>query len=133
MEVWFNGKTMYTYNKDTEETTVVYPTPEELSQSNPLAYVTGASSNYNVSFSTVKRADKYVLELTPKKKSFDIKRVTLTINKQNYSPEKIVIEPKGGSPVTAEITSFKEAGNLSSSLFEYPKSKYPKAEIIDLR
>lgn len=133
VEIWYNGKELYTLNHNSGETTLINPTEEEISESNPLAYVTNANLNYNVSFSTVKKPDKYVLELLPKKTKGDVKRVTLTIKKNNFYVEKIVIEPKSGSPVSAEITSFKTGASLPSSTFEYPKTKYPAIEIIDLR
>lgn len=132
VKVWYNGKDMYTYNGNSNETTVVVPTDEELSQSNPLAYVTTAPHNYNVTFSTVKKAGKDILELTPKKKG-DVKRITLTLRKTDCIPEKIVVEPTSGNPVTAEISLFKTSANLSASDFEYPESKYSKVEVIDLR
>lgn len=132
VEVWYNGKDLYTYNKRTAETTVVTPTQEELSESNPLAYVTGAAGKYNVAFSTVKKTGKNVLELTPKTKG-EIKRITLTLNKADGAPQKIVVEPSSGNPITADITSFKTGVTLSPADFEYPKSKYPKVELIDLR
>lgn len=133
VEVWFNGKDLYTYNKSTKETTVVTPTAEEIAESNPLGYVVSAQKNYNVAFSTVKKANKYVLELLPKTKGGDIKRITLTVNKTDYKPEKIVVEPKGGSPISADITGFKTGVSSPAADFEYPKAKYPKAEIVDLR
>ena len=132
IEVWYNGKDMFTYNKRSQETTVVNPSAEELSESNPLAYVTEASKKYNVSFSTVKKSGKDVLELVPKTKG-EIKRITLTLRKSDYVPEKIVVEPSKGEPVTAEIISFKTGAKITASDFEYPKSKYPKVEIVDLR
>ena len=131
-EIWYNGKDLYTYNKNAGETTVVVPTAEELAESNPLAYVTGAGKNYNVAISTVKKTDRDVLELTPKSKS-GIKRITLTIRKTDAKPEKIVVEPLHGNPITAEISSFKTGLNFPPADFEYPKSKYPKVEIVDLR
>lgn len=133
VEVWYNGKSLYTYNKNTEETTVVTPTIEELAESNPMSYIGGASKNYNVAISTVKKTGKHVLELTPKQKGGEIKRVTLTVRQKDYVPEKIVIEPISGHPITAEISSFKIGITASSTEFEYPKAKYPKVEIIDLR
>lgn len=133
VEVWYNGKDLYTYSKRTGETTVINPGREELMQTNPLAYVSGAASTYNISYSTVKKQGKNVLELTPKVKGGEIKRITLTLNKSNDFPEKIVVEPTGGQPITAEITSFKTGGSGNSEDFEYPVAKYPKVEIIDLR
>lgn len=133
VEVWYNGKDLYTYNKRSGETTIVAPTSEEIAESNPLAYVTGAQKLYNVNFSTVKKAGKYVLELLPKDKGGNVKRVTLTLNKTNYFPEKIVVEPSSGNPISCEIISFKTGIATSVADFEYPKTKYPKAEIVDLR
>ena len=132
VEVWYNGKDLYTYNKRSGETTIVNPTPEELSETNPLAYVTGAFKNYNINYSTVKKAGKDVLELTPKTRG-EIKRITLTLRKSDSVPEKIVVEPSHGNPITAEISSFKTVATFSASDFEYPKTKYPKVEIVDLR
>lgn len=132
VEVWYDGKDLYTYNKNTQETTIVVPSIEELAQSNPLAYISNAPKKYNVKFSTVKKDGRYVLELTPKTKD-EIKRITLTVKKNDYLPEKIVVEPASGTPVSAEISSFKTNVIINDTRFIYPKSKYPKAEIIDLR
>ena len=131
--VWYNGRDMYTYNSGTEETTVIIPTVEELAESNPLAYVTNASNSFNVSFSSVKKAGCYVLELVPKSKRTDVKRITLTVKQSDFAPERIVIEPSTGSPIRADISSFKKNISFVSSEFEYPKSKFPNVEIVDLR
>lgn len=133
VEIWYNGNDLFTYNKRSDETTVVYPTAEELAESNPLAYVYGAKKNYNVAYSTVKKNDRYVLELTPNSKRADVKRITLTIRSKDFVPEKMVLEPRSGSPVTIEISSCVIGSKAVASDFEYPKSKYPKAEIVDLR
>lgn len=133
VEVWYNGKDLYTYNKDTGETVVVIPTSEELSESNPLAYVTSASKKYKATYSTVKKTGSYVLELTPLTKGSEIKRITLTVGKTNFMPERIVVEPSAGAPIRSDITSIKNGITFPSSQFEYPKSQYSKIEIIDLR
>lgn len=133
ISVWYNGRDLYTYNDNTGETTIVNPTSEELAESNPLAYVIGAQKNYNVTFSTVKKTGSYVLELTPKTKRSEVKRITLTVKKTDYIPERIVVEPAFGEPMRADITSFNRGIAIPSGEFEYPKNKYPKAEIIDLR
>lgn len=133
VQVWYNGKDLYTYNKKTSETTVVTPTAEELAQSNPLAYVTEAKNKYNVAYSTVKKEGRLVLELTPKGKGTEIKRITLTVKKSDYLPEKIVVEPVSGNPISADITGFKTSETARAADFEYPASKFSKIEMIDLR
>ena len=133
VEVWYNGKNLYTYNKRAGETTLITPTGSELAETNPLAYITGAQKSYNVSFSTVKKTGKYVLELLTKTKGTGIKRITLKLNKTTYAPEKIFMEQSSGGPLTADISAFKTGVNVTASEFEYPKAKYPKVEIVDLR
>lgn len=133
IEIWFNGKDLFTYNKNAVETTVVNPSQEELAQTNPLAYISGARNNYEVSFSTVRKTGSYVLELTPKTKGGEVKRITLTLNKNGCVPQKLVVEPVKGNTISADIHSFKTGVSHPVTDFEYPKSKFPQIEVIDLR
>ena len=132
VSIWYNGKDLYTYNSRTQETTLVNPTAQELIESNPLLYVKGGGANYNYSFSSVKRSGKYNVELTPKKSKNNIEQLSFTINSSNFYPEKILVSTSGGL-ITIDIDSFNPNASFSSSEFEYPKNKFPKAEIIDLR
>lgn len=132
VSTWFDGKALYSYNPRISETTVTTPTASELMESNPLLYVKGAGSNYSYNFSTVKRNGKYVVDLFPTKGNSGIKKLTFTVNSTNFHTEKIVVTTSGGS-MTIDVTSFKPGAAVSASEFEYPKTKYPKAEIIDLR
>ena len=132
-EVWFNGKNMYTYNKRSSETTLVAPTTSEIAEANPLMYVKGAQGNYTASFSAEKKNGKFIIDLVPKKRTNDVKKLTLTIRASDYLPEKIVAIPKSGSQIVIAISQLKTNQNFSTSVFEYPKSKYPKVEVIDLR
>lgn len=129
---WYNGKSLYTYNPRTVETTVTTPTSAELMESNPLLYVRGGGSNFTCKFSPVKRNGKYVVDLFPVKGNSGIKKMTFTVNATNFHTEKIVVTTSGGS-MTIDVTSFKPGAPMAASEFEYPKGKYPKAEIIDLR
>ena len=128
---WYNGKTLYTYNPRINETTVTIPTTQELMDSNPLLYIKG-KSGYTYNFSSVKRNGKYVVDIIPVNKKAGVKKVTLTVNSTTFYPEKIAVTTTGGNTVVT-VTSFKPSVNIASSEFEYPKSKYPKAEIVDLR
>lgn len=129
---WYNGKSLYTYNPRIGETTVITPTAAELMESNPLLYVKGGGTNYSYKFSPVKRNGKYVIDLFPVKDNSGIRKLTFTVNSGNFYPEKIVVTTSGGA-MTIDVTSFKPGAAVADSEFEYPKTKYPKAEIIDLR
>lgn len=132
VSTWYDGKALYTYNPRTVETTVTTPTAMELMESNPLLYVRGAGANYSYKFSTVRRNGKYVVDLIPTKKNTGISKMTITVNSTNFHPERIVVATTGGV-LTIDITSFKTGVPIPASEFSYPKAKYPKAEIIDLR
>ncbi len=132
VSTWYNGKALYTYNPRIGETTVTTPTAEELMESNPLLYVKGAGGNYTYKFSPVKRNGKYVIDLFPIKNKSGLKKLTFTINAKTFHTERIVVTTSGGA-MTIDVTSFNPGAPVNASDFEYPKSKYPKAEIIDLR
>lgn len=132
VSTWYNGKALYTYNPRTMETTVITPTAQELLESNPLLYVKGGAGGYSYSFSPVKRNGKYVIDLVPRNKKSGIRKLTFTINASNYQTERIAVTTSSGS-TTVDVTSFKVVDALPATEFEYPKSKYPKAEIVDLR
>ncbi len=129
---WYNGKTLYTYNPRTSETTVTEPTAQELLESNPLLYVKGGAGGYTYSFSPVKRTGKYVIDLVPRSRKSGIKKLTFTINSTTFRPERIVVS-MGSTATTIDITSLKTGVTATAAEFEYPKAKYPKAEIVDLR
>lgn len=132
VSTWYNGKALYTYNARIGETTVTTPTAQELLESNPLLYVKGASNSYTYKFSTVKRTGKYLVELTPRTQKGSLKKITFTINSSTYHPERIAVTTTGGS-FTVDVTSLQTNATHTAATFEYPKTKYPKAEIIDLR
>lgn len=133
VKVWYNGKDMYTYNSQTKETTLMIPTSEEVSEVNPLQYIKNWKKDYTASFSTEKKNGKYIVDLLPKIKNSTVKKVTVTINARDFMPEKFTGEPVSGSSVSILISSLKKGVPVNSSDFEYPKSLYPKVEIIDLR
>ena len=132
VSTWYNGKSLYTYNPRTSETTVITPTAQELLESNPLLYVKGGAGGYSYSFSPVKRNGKYVVELVPRSKKSGVKKLTFTISATDFRTERIAVETASGL-TTVDITSFKSGVSIPVSEFEYPKARYPKAEIIDLR
>lgn len=132
VSTWYNGKSLYTYNPKTSETTVTVPTAQELAESNPLLYVRGGGSGFTYKFSTVKRTGKYVIDLVPRDRKSWIKKMTFTINSSNFHVEKIDVISSAGSTVVT-VLSFKTGMTFQASEFEYPASKYPKAEIVDLR
>ena len=124
---------MWTYNPSINETTVITPTKEEIMESNPLEYLKTYSSSFKSAFSKKKMTGKYVLLLTPKSKSNQVKSIEIIIDAKTYKPSKFTITSSSGTVNVINIKSLDYSSILAHSEFEYPRKKYPKAQIIDLR
>ena len=131
MKAWFNGSDLYTLNERTKETTVVKPSAEELLETNPLLYIrAGGQYSYNFSPKTV--SGKYSIELVPRNKKSEIKKLVFLINKQNFYPENITVSTGSGS-ISININTFQPNKTFPSSDFEYPATNLKNIEIVDLR
>ena len=129
---WYNGTDLYTYLPSKGETTIFRPTASELAETNPLMYIQ-AASNFNVMGSKTAKAGVTTVVLVPKKSGTGVKNVTIDLDNKTFLPKMIKLTPSSGGVVTINISGISLNGNLADSSFEYPKSKYPKAKIVDMR
>lgn len=133
---WFNGRYMWTYNKASGETTLVVPGSEEIAETNPLAYMRGYKSGFEAAWvnpSGVKAAGTYDIRLKSKSNKSGVKQVDISLDKKTMMPLKFQIYPRGGSPVVVTVSNLSYNRKFAASAFEYPKNRYPKVKIIDLR
>ncbi len=130
---WYDGKSMWTYNPKTSETTLMTPTAAEVAESNPLSLVNSYSSSFTAAFAKTQSKGSKTIVLTPKSKKSGYKSVHVTIADGSSIPSKLVVIPSSGQKLTVSISQVKLNQKLPSSTFTYPKSKYPKVEIVDLR
>lgn len=133
MSSWYNGKNLWTYSAVSRETTVVTPTSGELAETNPLTYMTSASASFTFSFGRGDSPVRRIIVLTPKSRKLGVKGVILELEGKTLNPLKIIVRGGDGSVSTIVITKFQLGKGLPASNFEYPKNKYPKIKIIDLR
>lgn len=130
---WYNGKCMWTYNPSSKETTLVVPTSAELRETNPLEYIKEYYSSFTPALSNKKQSGKYIVTLTPKKKSSEVRSLELTLNSSSLKPDIISVTLKNGTVTKITINSIEYNAAFKAIEFDYPKSKYPKIPIIDLR
>ena len=134
IKTWFDGKTQWSYVEQNEEVNVSSPTPEEIQSVNPYALLTSYKKGFNYRYVGEKtRQGKrgHEIILAPKT-SQDIKSITLNV-KENSSPVYIAIQLQNGEKQEFQISSYRTGVNLPDAVFRFDKSKYPGAEIIDLR
>lgn len=130
---WYDGKNMWTYNSRNNETTLMTPTAQEVNEANPLSIVHTYSSSFVAAFAKSQIKGCKTIVLTPKSKQSGYKSVHVTIPDGSAFPSKLVVIPSSGQKVTVSITQVKSGQKLTDQTFVYPRSKYPKAEIVDLR
>lgn len=130
---WYDGKNMWTYNAKTNETTLFSPTSQEVAEANPLSIVNSYSGTFTAAFAKTQAKGISTIVLTPKSKQTGYKSVHVSIPAGSSFPSKIVVIPSSGQKVTVTISQVKTNQKLAESTFLYPKAKYPKVEIVDLR
>lgn len=129
---WYDGKSLYTYNASSGETTVVNPTAYELAESNPLSIIASAPANYSARYAAKQSEGTTTLVLEPKAKKTGIQRAVLVLGSGGV-PKKLDITTDSGDRITLNVTAVKYGVSFPASTFVYPKAKYPDAKIIDLR
>lgn len=130
---WYDGRNMWTANSDTKEITLVIPTQQELRESNPLEYMRGYKSQFNVYFSKRKDTSRYLVLLNPKNKNNDISAVEIGINKKSMLPEYLVIRDKNDQRTTVDISAMKLGLKLKKDFFICPVQSMKDYEVVDLR
>lgn len=130
---WYDGKDMWTYNPKSNETTLITPTASELAEANPLSLVNTYQASFTAALAKTQEKGCKTVVLTPKTKKTGYKSVHVTISASTSLPTKIVVIPMSGSKMSVTVSQVKLNQQLPQSTFVYPKTKYSKAEVVDLR
>ena len=136
---WFDGKTQWGYIKDTNEVNVSNPTGDELKSISPSAMFNIYKAGFDLKYigeKVVNGARVYHIELQPQaivKKSSDITKLEVLINKQTHIFAQIAIHDKSGFINTVSIRDIKTGIALDDNVFKFDSKSYPNAETIDLR
>lgn len=132
---WFDGRTQWSYLVSSEEVNVSNPTTEEIQSINPYALLKMYQQGYSYKYNGIKTKggkQGYEVVLTPLSKQQDIRSITLFVSK-NYQPLSILVEQKDKAKSEINIISYLINQTLPDNAFRFDKSKYPEAEVIDLR
>lgn len=130
---WFDGKTLWSYVKDSGEVNVSTPTPEEVQAINPYTMLGMYRNGFNYKFAGIKNRNgkncKEVI-LTPETEQ-DIKSITVGVN-ANMEPAYLSIDSRNGEKQDIEIKKY-TVRKLEGGFFRFNPKDYPGVEVIDLR
>lgn len=137
METWFDGKTQTVLQKEWEEVNISEATDEQTQSLNPITlfnlYKDGSKCKYLGEKTDIKGRKVKEIELTPRDKSNEIEKLVVQISDVSKLPFKLHLYYKNKLENIIHIDTYTTNDRLQDSLFVFDASKYPNAEIIDLR
>ena len=126
--VWFNGKTQWSYMKKTNEVNVSTPNEAKQMSMNPLKLISMYKNGYNLGMTTT--GGNYKVHLTATNQRRSVPEMYITV-KKNYEPIEVRMR-QGKTWTTIAISNF-QAKNLDDKVFEFNSKDFPTAEVVDLR
>ena len=134
IQSWYDGKTQWSYVADTEEVNISHPTPEELQGINPYYILMRYKTDFNYRYigkQSRNGVEGHEIVLTPKH-SGNQEIIRIFISKAHH-PLAMKIEQNGQAISEINIANFETNQRLEDKMFQFNKSLYPNAEVIDLR
>lgn len=133
-EVISDGKTVWTYIKESEEVHInTISSDENDGTFSPdklfTLYETGFKYKYVEEKNNIHSINLYPKDASSKA----FHRITLFVDKIKNEIKEVKVYGKDGSEATYKIKTFITNTALPDSLFTFDKAKHPKVEIIDLR
>jgi outer membrane lipoprotein-sorting protein len=136
VQLWFDGKTQWSYLPSTEEVNISNPTPAELQTLNPYLLFRSYQQEYNYTMGALTQFRGKAIEqviLTGKSARPEITRLLLYLSKADHLPLYLEVEQRDGTRNEITIIRCQTAQKFPPSLFTFNKKEFPQAEIIDLR
>lgn len=133
---WFDGTTQWVYMKDTEEVNITSPDEDELQGISPAYLFNIYKSGFDLLYKGEKKEggkDMLIVEMIPQKKSSNMKKITVNIDKVTNMFSSIKIQDKSGVENVLRIVKFTSGVDLADSTFSFNKADYPGVHIEDLR
>lgn len=128
-DVWFDGKTQWTYMKGNNEVNVSTPTESELQAINPYNFINIYKSGFK--YSMKNQGNNCEIHLTATDSKRKLQEMYIYANRSTYVPSQIKMK-QGTRWNVITISNFRKA-KLNDNMFRFNRKTHPEAEIIDLR
>jgi len=129
--IYCDGKSVWSYNPQTNEVNINDIDATGNDMINISTFISNANKNFRPKLIR-KQGVNYILDLTPNHKS-SISKVRLAINSSIYRLSSMEVHYYSGNIVSFNISNYKAKAKTTANSFVFPKKKYPKAQIVDLR
>ena len=134
MKVFFDGKTQWSYVAQNNEVSITEPSEKELSETNPMAILSSFKAKSSIIYAPkTKSSQNYCLEMLPKTKNQDIKKIEVQVNKSTNNLVSIKLVNKNGSSSLLSLSNFQKGVKVADNGFVFVAGKYKGVVVNDLR
>jgi outer membrane lipoprotein carrier protein len=130
-QIFCDGKTAWTYQKDANEVQINEVTGDEDSFT-PTKFMTSYNNNYKSKLISDK-GNLQVIEMSPLKGRKKFTKVNLTLDKDAKQIKSMQVYDKNGGIFTYNIENFTTNQPIADTEFTFKASNYPKVEVVDMR
>lgn len=128
--IWYDGKTMWSYNRAVGEVNVTEPDYAEICLLNPYTFLKNWKTDFSCEYKGMS-GGCYEIRLMPEK-DYPMKEASIYIRSTDGMPERIVITDPSGNELSITAGKYSEA-DVADSFFVFPADEYAGVEIVDLR
>jgi outer membrane lipoprotein carrier protein len=135
-EIICDGKTVWTYNKDTKEVQVSYYDPNEQTISPTKLFTNFYDKEYSYSYKGEEKSQGKnceVVELMPKDKNKQFSKIDLMVDKASHTIAGGNVWEKNGNQYQYQISNFTPDVSIPDSYFAWNAGEHPGVEVVDLR
>ena len=134
VQSWYDGKTQWSYVADTEEVNISHPTPEELQGINPYLILMRYKTDFNYTYKgSLTRNGVKGHEIILTSKHTEHSEIIRVFVSSAYQPLAMRMEQNGKVLSEINVTSYKTNQKLEDGMFQFNRSLFPNAEVIDMR
>ncbi|MEN6456891.1 MAG: outer membrane lipoprotein carrier protein LolA [Prolixibacteraceae bacterium] len=136
LEVYCDGKNVWSYMKDANEVSITSMEDESSEMMNPSKLFTIYEEGFNYRFvkeTTAEGKSVYVIDLFPQTKEIEYSKITVQIDKQQMLIKSAEMTGKEGNNYTVRVNHIKTNVPADDRLFVFDPAKYPGVEEVDLR
>ena len=130
-QIFCDGKTAWTYQKDANEVQVNDVNSDEESFT-PTKFITTYANNYKSKLLSEK-GNQVIIEMSPVKGRKKFSKVNLTLDKESKQIKSMQVFDKNGGVFTYNIEHFTTNQPIADTEFVFKASNYPKVEVVDMR
>jgi len=136
MDVYSDGKTVWSYIKESNEVNITENEPDSDAALNPANLFTIYEKGFKYTYSGEENEGGKaisVIDLVPENKSKEYNKVTLFVDKAKNQIFKVISNNKDGNTYTLVLKTMKTNQNLDDSFFKFDPAKYPNVQVNDMR